>query len=353
MRIFTPRISRYALAAVLAAGFACPAMAGDKTQLDLLADSQKVNKSGSDQSMQDSTTNAMTALMKLAGADRPGAISKGYQAFGQYRNSGDMDGLRLKTSITALKMDTMGNYLATTGKNSVFMAPISEYSTSYARLDPAFLHKGEAGKVADQFESQTGMKRETFLKKMATASDSTISASDPQMVDKVLSRFESFVSEIPNDAFRDKLKKQIDAVPQTVRTGLISQALQKASQFFAGAAPAKSEIAVMPKDSGPASSAASDSASASDAKNTSQFGAVTGSKGDDRNPATAMTNMLSERSEFRNIEHDKFGADAVGGALQTALDEQGGEDSIFKQVSRKYRSLSPSLLRKVAAGDVI
>jgi hypothetical protein len=342
MRFFTPRIMRIALAALLAAG---PAFAGDKSQIDLLADALRVNKIGSDQSMQDSTTNAMTALMKLAKADRTGAISKGYQAFGQYRNSGDLDGMRLKTSINALKLDTMGNYISTTGKNSIFMAPISEYSTSYARLDPAFLHKGEAGKVADEFESQTGMKRETFLKKMASASDSTISASDPKMVDKVLSRFESFVSEIPNEAFRDKVQKQIAAVPQTVRTGLISQALQKASQFLAGTAPVQSDLSVMPKDTGKASSG-STLAAVPIADSKAPIAAPT-AKGEDRNPATAMTTMLGERSEFRNIDHDKFGSDAVGGALQTALDEQGGEDTIFKQVSRKYRGLSPSLLQKV------
>ena len=56
-------------------------------QLDAIATAQTVNKSGSDQSLQNSTTNAMRALMDLADNNRSGAISNGYKAFGQYRNS--------------------------------------------------------------------------------------------------------------------------------------------------------------------------------------------------------------------------------------------------------------------------
>lgn len=332
--------SRIAIAAAMAALLACTrASADDFNQIDALAASQLVNKNGSDQGMQESTTNAMTALMKLAAADRTGAMSKGYQAFGQYRNSGDLDSMRLKNSITALKMDSIGSYLSSSGKNSIFTAPVSEYSTTYARLDPAFLRKGEAGKVADEFEKQTGMKRESFLKKMAQASESDIKSSDPQLVDKVLSRFEGFLTEIPNQDFRNRVQKQIDSVPQTVRTGLISQAVQKFSQLLAGSAvaPTRSDIAVMDKNSKPAASAS--------ATDTKKHGDTT-AKADDRNPASMTTMTLAERREFRNIDEDKFGTDAVGGALQTALDEQGGDDTIFKQISRKYRSLSPSLLQK-------
>ncbi|MGZ3652638.1 MAG: hypothetical protein ACXVB9_09070 [Bdellovibrionota bacterium] len=322
----------------------------DFSQMDALAAAQRINKSGSDQSMQASTTSAMTALMKLANADTTGAISKGYQAFGQYRNSGDLDGLRLKNSITALKMDSIGNYLAQNGKDSIFMAPISDYSTTYARLDPAFLRQGEAGKVADEFEKQSGMPREVFLKQMTQASDSNIKVSDPQLVDKVLTRFEGFVSQIPNTDFRNKVQAQIDRVPQTVRTGLISKAVQQFTVMFAGASvsPKTSTIALAPKDA-KATGAASTGAAAATAEATAKSAVAGGLKpSEDRSLASAVAgSYLQERKEFRNISDDQFGADAVGGVLQTALDEQ-TEDTIFKQVSRKYRSLSPSLLAQQA-----
>jgi len=336
-----------ALLALLSSG---AAEGNDFSQMDALAAANKINKSGSDQSMQASTTSAMTALMKLANADTTGAISKGYQAFGQYRNSGDLDGLRLKNSITALKMDSIGNYLAQNGKDSIFMAPVSDYSTTYARLDPAFLRSGEAGKVADDFEKQSGMPRETFLKQMTQASDSNIKVSDPQLVDKVLTRFEGFVSQIPNADFRNKVQAQIDRVPQTMRTGLISQAVQKFTVMFAGASvsPKASDLALAPKDAkaaGAASAVAPIASAAAAAKSAVAGGAK---PSEDRGLASAVAaTYLQERKEFRNIDDDKFGADAVGGALQTALDEQ-NEDTIFKQVSRKYRSLSPSLVAQQA-----
>jgi hypothetical protein len=344
---YTPVLFLFSCVFALQADAGATVPSSGFSQLDAIAAAQMANKTGSDQSLQSSTTNAMTALMELANQNRTAAISKGYQAFGQYRNSGDLDGLRLRNAISALKMDSIGNYI-NSNKSSIFMAPISDFDTTYGRLDPKFLRQGDAGKVADQFEKSSGMSRETFLKKMTAASESDLKVTDPQLVDKVLGRFESFVKDIPNAEFRDKIQAQIDSVPQTVRSGLIGQAVQKATQLLAGAtgAPSASDIAAAAKDKGRALASVDAAASTNrDAKAKSDSIVATAEKpkAADNINALANTTTMAPLKEFTHIDNDKFGADAVGNVLQTAVDEQGGDDTIFKQISRKYRSLTASL----------
>jgi len=62
--------------------------------------------------------------------------------------------------------------------------------------------------------------------------------------------------------------------------------------------------------------------------------------------AAASSSDLTGRPEMRGIEFDQIGNDGgIGNVLQSAMHEQ-GEDTIFKQVSRKYRSLSAAFARK-------
>jgi hypothetical protein len=339
-------VSHLASYSLLAIFFVAP-ISRAETQVDAISQAMAVQKAGSDQDLRNSTTSAMTALMHLGHGNYNGALQNGYKAFGEYRTSGDLDSLRLKGAISALKMDSIGNYLSA-NKNAPFMAPISDFETSYRRLDPKFLREGEAGKIAAQFEKETGMSRDTFLKRMAAASESDIKMSDPNLVDKVLSRFEGFVNDIPNDAFRENVKKEIAKVPSSMRTGIIAKAVQKASQLVAGAssAPTKADLAGALggdiKGREPASSGAGAT------KPAASSAAPTSKPVDSRQlmAAAGAAANLNGRPEFSRIDTDKFGSDAVGNALQTAIDEQQGDDSIFKQISRKYRSLTVSLTQR-------
>jgi hypothetical protein len=290
--------------------------------------------------MQQCTTNAMKALMDLSNGNTSSAIHNGYSAYGQYQNSGQMDNMRLTNAISALHMDSITSYLSSNGgSSSPLMAPVSSYSTDFGRLDSSFLRQGEAGQVADQFEKATGMSRDAFLKAMAQASESTISASDPQLVDKVLSRFENFLQDIPNQDFRNKVQATIDSVPSTVRTGVLSKAIQKGVQLLAGSDSGKSDIAVADKNKAGQASA-SPAAAAADGNGTTKAA----EPGEDRTLAS-LSPALVGRAEYRGIDYEKLGNDAVGSSLQTALDEQGGDDTIFKQISRKYRSLTATLFK--------
>ena len=77
---------------------------------------------------------------------------------------------------------------------------------------------------AAEFERQTGMKREEFLKQMAEISEQKIKRSDPMMIDKALARFEGFLKKIPNAEFRKNAEKSVAMVPNTMRRGMVGQA---------------------------------------------------------------------------------------------------------------------------------
>ena len=309
---------------------ATDAAGADISQWEAMAAAHKLNKTGSDDSLQASTTSAMRALMELSKQNIGTAISHGYKAYGQYRNSDELDDLRVKNAISALKMDSIGSYLQKDGKDSVFLAPMSDFDTSYKRLNPTFLREGRAGQIAEEFEKTTGMKRETFLKYMAKASESDITADDPQLVDKVLSRFEGFLKEIPNEDFRKKVEIELARIPQSVRSGLISKAVVKFTSMIAGGAEKetrKSDPAQIP--------------SSTDIASSSQ------KKGADAAASESSVASAIVRVEFRGLANETFDDDAIGSALQAALEGQ-REDTIFKQISRKYRSLAPELSERAS-----
>jgi hypothetical protein len=312
----------------------------EPTQQEALIEAQKLNKAASDTSLQHSTTSAMKALTLLSQSNRPGAISNGYQAYGQYRNSEDLDTLRLKNAISTLKMDSISSGLPS--HEGWTPPPLSDFETSYKRVGSKFLHEGEAGKVAEEFEKLSGMKREDFLKHMIRASENKIYPDDPQLVDKVLGRLEGFVKEIPNPEFRGKIQKEIASVPQTVRTGFVSKAVGKFASLFAGAKSGTSDIALLAKENN--DSETKSAASPAAASTTSEAAPTP----DSASPPSLARNLASDPmgvvdSGFRGVEKEKWdGGDPLGSVLQTAVDEQ-KEESIFRQISKRYRILLPRL----------
>ncbi len=53
--------------------------------------------------------------------------------------------------------------------------------------------------------------------------------------------------------------------------------------------------------------------------------------------------MAPRDAEFRGLGRENFSGDPLGSVMQTALDEQ-AELTIFKQVSKRYRAVTPLLV---------
>jgi hypothetical protein len=358
----TRAVTAVAVFLALALGFPLPASAADSNQADTYTDTYYKNSQGSDSSLQNSSVYAMQALMDLAGGKLPNAVKNGYNAYGKYRTAENLDRVKDQNAQLANAMTSVG----TANK-----LPTERTNTSFRRLDTSFLHQGDAGKVAEQFEKATGMKRESFLTQMADVSEQKIKASDPMMIDKAFSRFEGFLKKVPNAEFRKNAEKSIAMVPDTMRRGMVAQAVQKLAGMFAdsggGAAPAlDSTITDLAKnklaDSGattptpaPLTSAvtgAGDLANGIDGKKDSTLDPTGG-----RDPASAagggldMSKVGSDKGGSLNGGSGKNGAE---GAVAAALAAQGadgqsgmgseGAESIFRQVTKRYRILTPLLV---------
>jgi hypothetical protein len=366
MRDFLPKkFLSLALAAALAqpalaapqkkntSGASAPAATNQPlNQRDLQLLSRQVNDRGSDESLKNSAVFAMQALMDLNATKLPSAMKNGYQAYGKYRNSENLD--RLK-DLNALNV----NSLASIGAETVTLP--TKTQTSFRRLDPSFLTQGEAGKVAAEFERQSGMKRTDFLTAMADVSEKKISRSDPQMIDKAFARLEGFIDKIPNKEFRKNLEKNLHVVPETMRRGIVAQAVTKLAGFFADAGPmgtlpiALNESTVTEKPAATAASAAPSPASAP----------VAAAK-EERKPSGADTALgeLGQRKPLSPAEKKlRDGKNALAGVVLSAIQVQGqepaataepteelaaepalSEPTIFEQVTKRYRLLTPSIL---------
>jgi hypothetical protein len=216
------------------------------------------------------------------------------------------------------------------------------FYTTYARLDPKFLREGEAKKVADEFEKKSGMSRETFLKKMAIASESSLSADDPNLTQKVMGKFSHFVDAIPNEEFRNKIQTEIDATNPKSRKEMILTGAKHAFEWLAskginlGHSVAATAMPIP-------ESGTSDRAPASAAV----VAPVDESAPRPENPLSSAKKdfsryMAPTDSGFRGVDSEKFGAEGIGGVLQAAVDQE--KETIFSRVSRRYQALTPSMI---------
>lgn len=339
-----------------ASGASAPAQAATNqplNQRDLQLLSRQVNDRGSDESLKNSAVFAMQALMDLNATKLPSAMKNGYQAYGKYRNSENLDRLKDLNALNVNSLSSIGAETVTLPTKTV---------TSFRRLDPSFLTQGEAGKVAAEFERQSGMKRTDFLTAMADVSEKKISRSDPQMVDKAFARLEGFIDKIPNKEFRKNLEKNLHVVPETMRRGIVAQAVTKLAGFFADAGPigtmpiAMSESTVTEKPAATASSAPASPASAPVA-----------AANQERKPSGAENALgeLGQRKPLTPAEKKlRDGKNALAGVVLSAIQVQGqepaapaaeakeelaaepamSEPTIFEQVTKRYRLLTPSIL---------
>lgn len=332
--------SKHATAIAIALGLlSAPGAFAAGDQKDFFMTTDTKNRKASDDSMQVSTTYAMTALMDLASFKIPSAVNNGMTAYGKYRNSETLDRLGDENVRRAASMGSVG-----TGDPSLSTV---KTQTSFRRLDASFLRTGEAGKVAAEFEKRSGMPREKFLEHMSAISEKKISRYDPQMVDKVLGRFEGFINEIPNPEFRGNLQKAVNMVPSSARTGLIGKAVAKFANLMsvasggasAGDSGVSAGVAAVPTTGGEAP--ATDAAAAAEA-----LAAVAGVE-DARAPAsTEGSNVPTLGASLNEIPvpagSDKA-ANPLGSVVQAAITSSQGQaqdQTIFQQVSRVYRGMA-------------
>lgn len=274
------------------------------------------NRKASDESLQHSTSFAMSALLDLGNLNIPSAVNNGMTAYGKYRNSETLDRLGDENAYRSSILSSAG------GETPVF----KKTDTTFRRLDPNFLRQGKYNEVATEFEKRSGMKRETFLTQLSDVSEKKIRRSDPQLVDKVVGRFENFIAKIPNADFRANLEKGVKMVPESVRSGIIAKAVQK---FATPATPSSTPEITNPvasKDEKPAT-----------AVNTSPVAeAVT--------PTEPAASSIPEVSTPARSPSSEDGKNPLGNIIQAAIDTQENEVTIFQQVTKKYRTLTPNLL---------
>jgi hypothetical protein len=300
--------------------FATSVYANEVTQNTSFQNTDVTKRKASDESLQHSTSYAMTALMDLGNLNIPAAVNNGMTAYGKYRNSETLDKLGDQNAYRSSALSS-----ATSGAPAV----MRKTDTTFRRLDPNFLRQGPYNEVASEFEKRSGMKRETFLSQMSEISEKKIKRSDPQLVDKVIGRFENFIAKIPNADFRANLEKGVKMVPDSMRTGIISKAVQKfANPLNAAATTAATEVPVTaekkeePKAAEPVATPVVAEAPAEE-----PIAPAPDLSAPSRTPATADD-----------------GNNPLGNIIQAAIDTQENEVSIFQQVSKKYRSLTPILV---------
>ena len=324
-------------------------------QRDTQVSTYETSDRGSDDSLRNSAVYAMQALMDLANTKLPSAMKNGYNAYGKFRNAEDLD--RLKDHAAA-----QANNLGSVGSDPVLKVP-AKTNTSFRRLNPSFLREGEAAKISAEFERQTGMKREDFLVQIADVSERKIRRSDPMMIDKALSNFESFLHKIPNAEFRKRAEKNIALVPDSMRRGIIAQTVQKFADFFASSGPNSGPSTVeasllelnQPQASKPNENRAPSPASTL-AEASPQASGKEGSKSEKENPripAAKGSAVMDGRGEegidrvvvaaIRSQTNSPVFASPSDG--ESPRNQDNSEPSIFQQVSSRYRTLTPQLLK--------
>jgi hypothetical protein len=203
------------------------------SQTEALAQAERSNAIGSDQSLRSSVTGAMQALLSLGENDLTGAAKGAYKAYGKFKNSENLDRVRKQSLLTKASMGSAETLNLTEGEVTFLGS-----STSFRRLDPSFLSAGEDAQIAAEFERKTGIKRQDFLVMLADAAENKLYVSDPKLPEKIDAQFDGFLEKIPNAEFRAKVKEKLSIVPSLTRHKLLVQAVQKmvqvAGKFRAG-----------------------------------------------------------------------------------------------------------------------
>ncbi|RZA05510.1 MAG: hypothetical protein EOP11_12665 [Proteobacteria bacterium] len=334
-----------------------PVAAQELTQQNSQHQNASTNAHGSDDSIDEATNNAMKAFMNLAALNIPGAISKGYQAYGNYLNSEKMDDLEARSKVNRGSMSSIVNGLANAGKGAG--AGLGNGNSSgvsgkvYGQMDTGFLYKGATAETAAEFEQKTGMKREDFFKHMAAGLDSHPTWDDPQLMQKLEGRFNEFKNAVPNKEFREGLSAAQNSIPDFARNKIMGEI----AGFYAQANEGWKKL-------GGNETAVASNVSPAAAADASRTPAAAGGAA---NPSAASTLMAMAAPTLEKIAatvasgkptaatgRDTDGlfiglkngdsAGAIKDFLSSPVNLANEQDSLFKTVSKRYRLLTPSLL---------
>jgi hypothetical protein len=309
--------------------FCCPLLPyaqADTTQSGAENSAAGLNHQGSDNSLQNSTTNAMAAVMNVAALNIPGAMSYGYKAYGQYLNSEKMDNSEYRSQHNQIILVSVGSETA---------ASAGPRPTTYSRLDPSFLHEGVASQVADEFEKRSGMSRELFLKHMGDAIDSGLSYDDPNLLQKLEAQYASFKGDIKNQDFRQGLEKAEAMFPESARQEVLGKLQDMYKLAWNGDQPASGSALAAAHPSSPAASAAPAPVPAVAAGN---------NQAPARDPASDAPAVPADLGQGKLLGLEAGNPEA---SLKELLgsDTAGDEESLFVKVSKRYRLLAPGLLK--------
>lgn len=300
------------------------ASAAEFTQEGAQKTSEELNNLASDNSLRAASSSAMMALMNLSALNIPGAFSNGYRAYGQYINSEKLDNMEAKAISNKGGMASIGSGVAAQAQNSG-----AARATSFSRLDPSYLYKGESAAVAEEFEKRSGMRREEFLRQLGDATDSDLTWGDPDLMQKLDGRFQKFTNAIPNKDFKKGLETAASMMPAAAR----SEALSKLASFYSdswnGLSPAP-VVAGAPETAAPAETAA--------------VAQPSQTQEDTRAPASVAEETISAASRAGQF----LGINQSPDALKDLLGSADGQetDSLFRKVSNRYRLLTPQLVGK-------
>ncbi|MGZ3692852.1 MAG: hypothetical protein ACXWQO_01290 [Bdellovibrionota bacterium] len=289
---------------------------------------KKLNDSGSDDSIKGAVTNGMRALTNLNDLNIPGAIHNGLKAYGQYRNSEELD--KLKNKNQDLK-SRMGSGISATDKNITYVSP-------FARLPKNFLYEGEAGKLAAQVEKMSGVSRGELLTKVTNMEARSKREPDSSWVSWTLKSTGEFADSMPNKNFREALQKAHSLAANVVENGTLKSLIAK----FQGSSEseAKAALAAAAKPSansaGAVHSKNSESKANSSASPASSPKAITGTSLAATSSPPAKSIPTSDGGIHQLETKDAFMDQLVNTAVNT---KEATPPSIFEIVSEKIRQL--------------
>ena len=303
------------------------------SQADAYREAGAVHLNGADESLRDSTGKAMRALVALGDRDLVGAVSQAYKAYGAFRGAENLDVARKREILARASMASAG-----TSNLSEEEVHFLQSSTSYRRLDPTFLEKGEYAKVAEEFEKKTGMNRADFLSMLTNFSEKKILTGDPKLFEKVEREFDSALDTIPNAAFREEARGASSQVSKSQQQGLLAKAVSALSQAASSMLAGNSKVppVTMPpvKDRAPAGKPSGES---KEAKAEPPV-AANEEKADEWTDAT----LSLMKDPIVNAADDKGGS-KFDGAISAAIEGSEQEETIFHRVTKRYRLLTPRL----------
>lgn len=306
-------------------------------------EARRLNDQGSDDSLDASYGNALQAVGHFYNLNIPGAIQKGVKAYGQYKNSEELDTLRDKNKQLAGSMASVGagrpEASGITGE--------SQYVSPYARLDRKFLYRGETGKIAEKIEKLSGLSRERMFQMAVDVHTNSKSIDDPEFVSWGMKTYRGLVKQVPNDEFRSALSRFGDLADKMIATGAVEGVLAQ----FRGAAGGKQVLVASAKPESIPAAAAAPVPEISDSIPSMPPQVAQGETpaGPERteDPASSFSarGEVGEVSANQRPGFDRLKLDPEDKFFESLAKEASAaravpEDTIFRTVSRKIREVS-------------